>query len=359
MKKLAVIVMALFILCCGSVYAAARMSGKILSVNPSSGIYKIELRDKKVVTVKLQEGGKILKGTGGGSFAVGETVVMTIISPLNEEVLVADSIMDSHYAQNTAPSTAYTIPKSTRTGGFATIAGPAATGGQSPNVVGGIAQGGGNLTPPHIVDAPFTASPVVANTPFTGQAITAPDGSTMPNLQHPMSNLPDIPGKTNPTGQPLTMGNTPASAAPNMDHSMTQGNPYSQTPQSMIYQDSALAPSDAATSLFGTHDDEETEEADPFAQSNMTAGSPGTPIQITAKVMNIDLSNGIIFYMLPGGAATRELGTAVINAQTQIVDGRTNQRLQAGNLSAGATVVINGVRRDATSIHANSVVIMP
>lgn len=355
-------------------FSAARFSGKILSFNPQSRIYTIELKDGNKVKIKLREDGKSLRSQGSESFKVGERAVFSIVSPLNDDPLIADSIMDAGYAKTTN-STAYTMPRNTVVGSFPTVGGPVVTAGRKPNVIGGLAHGGSpGADPGNIVNAPFTSSPSALSTPVTGEIITNPDAALPPQSSFTQGALSPLntqgesgfynqPGQISNQQQPLNLvvGNSPQGAMnPN---ALVTGNQYQSNPQNLIYGEGAFGKNGGnATSdpsmMFGANDDEDDEEDDPFAAISGQQNVAGAPVQITVKLMSIDVNKGILFYMLPGAPGMQELGTAVITTQTRINDGRTGQSIGIQNLVNGSTVNISGVRRDNSSITATAVTVM-
>ncbi len=380
------------VLTCSAAMAAARISGKILSVNTAKRLYVVELKDGSKINIQLREDGKLLRSYGSEPFKIGESVVFSIVSPLNDNPMIADGVMDAAYAKTTY-TTAYTMPKNTPVGGMATIAGPVITGGTRPNVIGGIAHGGSpGSDPGNVVNAPFTASPSALSTPVTGQVITAPNGqisapqgglfdggsdqtSFFPNqkdlTQSPLSPLnPQGPsGFTNQQPaqtqqQPLNLATGGPGAANANPNAMITGSSNQNNPSTMIYGDGAFGKNGGNAAgdpsmLFGNNEEDDDEEDDPFSNVASKPGAAGSPVQITAKLMSIDAKNGVIFYMMPGAPGMQDLGSAVLTNQTQIIDGRTKQAIPFQNLANGSTLNIEGIRRDASSITARTIVIMP
>ncbi len=353
------------------VQGAARMSGKILSIN--GNVYFIELGDGSKIKVKLKEGAKSLRSQSSGAFKTGEEAVFNIISALNDNPLLADSIMDVAYArQNTAK--AYVMPRDTRIGGFATTAGPSATGGARPNAVGQIGIGGSqNINPPVTVNAPFTASPAPLNSPFTGEALTS--GSNIPQPQTPNApnaaassqyNMPGAPSPMSPLNTPGPSGlyeqpNQGSYNQPMMNLTVGDSPAQNQDPASLIMGNSTMKggtpdpynpyggttnPYDAASLFSGGGGDEE-EEADPLDALN-PANTMGQMTQITGKVMNLDASKGIIFYMATGAPGMQELGSAIVTQRTIMLDGRTGNAIAFGNIIPGSIIRIEGIMQNGT-----------
>lgn len=366
-------------------FAGARMSGKIVSIK--GNCYTIEQEDGTKRTINLTADAKKLRA-GAGGLTVGTRAVFNIISGLTEDPLLADTIMDSTYASQNA-SSAYRMPRNTNIGGFATAAGPAATMPASQNTIGHVSTGGGsaNLTPSVNINAPFTASPMALNTPFTGEALTG---------GNPMPQTPNAPGMqqggmNNPAGmQPggITQTNTPMSPlnpqapsgmfAPNQQSynqsiqnqpglNLSTGaspmsqyggtNPYGNMtdPSSMITGTSKA--SNPSSMIFNPNDDDENEE-DPLEAlnpANLQAG--GSPVQVTGKVMNCDMSKGVIFYMAAGTPGMQELGSATFSAGTVVIDGRTNTAAAIQSIVPGITVRIDGINQNG-AIRATRITII-
>jgi len=357
---------------------AARFSGTVVSVNASSGIVVISLSDGKKVNIRMSSDAKYMKGASGGSlasFKAGEHVVASIISPLNDDPLVADSLMDSVNASQSAPA-AYTIPSNTRVGGIATSGGPSATGGTSPNILANVGMGGGNFNSPMVVNAPFTASPLAANSPATGTA-----------LANNMTNSVPLPGQ----GQGFPTTGTPGSAMPTASP-MALNNPYSG--QTMTQSAGGPPQADLASLMTGTHNnattpdtmihnqpqqknggggdgfgvqgmtnpqammtgeqDEQDDEPDPFTGAEGSNNMAMAPCQLNARVMDINYANNVVFYMIVGA---QEIGSAVVTQRTRIIDGITKQPLTLQTLPKGSFVVVNGVRRGGNTVEAQSIIV--
>ncbi|MDQ7823839.1 MAG: hypothetical protein RDV48_13655 [Candidatus Eremiobacteraeota bacterium] len=353
---------------------AARLSGTLVSADPGSGIYVLQLADGSKKKIKLQQSSS---GGGKGGFATGQYVVASIVSPLNDDPLIADSLMDSNSARKSAPA-AYTIPINTRVGGFASSGGPAATGGQNPYVIGNLVYGGGNLTPPAMVNAPFTASPAPMNSPYTGSVLTGQGGGVIPQGQSGGSTLNMMTGQTPMTASPTAINNpfsgqsvisggggAPPQANPGgmitgqKNYQATPGNMIHDQPQNRNSDFTGLSGNNTAQMMGGQPGEEDDDEDDdPMTSGNndaLNAMMP-TPTQVNGKVMDINLNNGVIFYMLLGGS--QDLGTAVLTQKTRIFDGQTKQPLSLQALPKGSIVVIQGYKRSGNCLEASAIMMM-
>ncbi|GEM_PF-2448508 len=359
-------------------YGAARFSGTVVSVNASSGVMVMQLGDGKKVNIKMSNDARFLKGGSGGSlasFRTGERVVASIISPLNDDPLVADSLMDSNNAAQTAPA-AYTIPSNTRVGGVMTSGGPAATGGTSPNILANVAMGGGNFNAPMVVNAPFSASPMALNSPATGTALTNNNINNSVPLPGQGQGFPTTgtPGSGMPTASPMALNN------PYAGQSMTQGagvppqadlaslmtgtHNNATTPDNLIHSqpqqksgtDGFGVPgmNNPQAMMTGEQDDQE-DEPDPFTGAEGNNNLAMAPCQLNARVMDINYANGVVFYMIVGA---QEIGSAVVTQSTKIMDGNTRQPLTLQTLPKGSIVVVNGIRRGGNTIEAQSIIVM-
>lgn len=283
--------------------AAARLSGKILSVK--NGVYTVELGDGSKVDIKLQSGGKSMRGQGIGAFRTGETAVFNVISALNDSPLLADAIMDVAYANQNSTS-AYTMLRNTKIGGFATAAGPAPMGGQRPDAVGRIGTGGSkNLSPAPKVNVPFTAAPAPMGSPVIGQALT---------------------------NEGMIYG-TGVQGQNNMD----------------------------PTRMFmGKNDDDDEDESDGLEALNPANinGMAGQQINTSGKIMNVDMSKGIIFYMSANAPGMQELGSVMISPATILLDGRTGQAISIQDIKPGMNMQVSGMQQNGT-IKATKITVIP
>ena len=112
--KITLILIALFVFfITAPAFSATRVAGKILSFNPQSRIYTIELKDGSKVQIKIKEDGKTLRSDGNESFKIGETAVFSIVSPLplNDVSLIAESVMDIEYARSISNKYYYTMDR--------------------------------------------------------------------------------------------------------------------------------------------------------------------------------------------------------------------------------------------------------
>lgn len=339
-----------------SAFAAARLSGKLLSASPEKRMYVIQLKDGTKLKVHLAANGKIVRNYGSGAFRVGEIVVFNVISALNENPILADSMMDVAYAKTNA-ITAYKMPRNTPIGGTATIAGPVVMAGETPNVIGGLANGGTVPQDPYAPEnSPFKASPAAMNSPATGQVLTNP------NIQQPQPNLLDSnSGSGNFNQPPISALNNSQNAPLASDPaSMITGSSKATTPQQMIYNDPSMKKSggnvadNPSLMLGGGNDDEDEEDEDPFAPKAQVS-KLGTQAELNVRIMKTDMPAHVIFYMVLGA---QELGTATFTQNTKVVNA-TGQPASIQNLQPGVNVKISGIRRDANSINAMLITIIP
>ncbi len=354
--------------------AGARFSGTIISVDASSGSLVLQLGDKSKKKIVMEKNATFKKGGGGGSlgsFRAGEQVVASICSALNDDPLRSDSLMDNLVAKQTAP-VAYTIPSNSGVGSYATTGGPGATGGTSPNVIASIAQGGGaNFTPPNVVNAPFTASPAVTNSPYAGQVIANPSGldpqgrplNGYQNIQTGQNAYTASPAPLNSpqTGQALTSGGGPP---PSSAGSMITGQQNTQASPINMMLDHQEAPAKAADPYGGNNpalimgdkeeDDDDENHVSMFNNPDQQGSATG-PCQLNARVMDINYTSNVVFYMILG---SQDLGSAVITSRTQLVDGQTRQPLTLKTLPRGCIVVVNGIQKGGGSVEATSIVVM-
>jgi len=84
-------------------------------------------------------------------------------------------------------------------------------------------------------------------------------------------------------------------------------------------------------------------------------GSATGPCQLNARVMDINYTSNVVFYMILG---SQDLGSAVITSRTQLVDGQTRQPLTLKTLPRGCIVVVNGIQKGGGSVEATSIVVM-
>jgi hypothetical protein len=414
------------LIACPATFGAARFSGTIVSIDSSGGTLVLQLGDGSKKTIQMQKNSRYMKGGGGslGSFKTGEQVVATIVGPLNDDPLLADSLMDSFTAKQTAPAN-YTIPSNTRVGGYASTGGPSATGGTSPNVLANIAQGGGgNFCPPNVINAPgtespfnlpppqmgpgftnpagspppgqnpavpqglnsgpmmnsnqgaFTASPMVGNSPYAGQVITNPAGGPPQPMQNnqggvnmmmaPQGTMPAVPtARNNPWAGQAQAGagnqswNGPQQANPAAI--MTGQQNFQAGPASMINDQPSSKHTDPyggnnPAGMMGDQQDNE-EESDPFlgSENDQQAGGMPAPCQINGRIMDINLTNNVIFYMQLG---SQDLGSAVVTPRTHFIDGMTKQPLNLRSLPKGGIIVVNGFQRGGSCIEATSIMLM-
>lgn len=359
-----------------AVYGAARFSGTVVSVNASSGIVVISLGDGKKVNIRMSKDAKYQKGASGGSlasFRAGEKVVASIISPLNDDPLVADALMDSINASQSAPA-AYTIPSNTKVGGIATSAGPSAQGGTSPNILAQVGMGGGNFNSPNVINAPFSASPLAMNSPATGTALTNNNTNSVP-LPGQGQGFPTTgtAGSALPTASPMALNNpyagqsmTQSTGGPpqaDLASLMTGTHNNSTTPDSLIHSQPQQKNSgdgfgvqgmnSPQAMMTGEQDDQE-DEPDPFTGAEGNDCTAMAPCQLNARVMDINYASGVIFYMIVGA---QEIGSAVVTQKTRIIDGATKQQLTLQTLPKGSFVVVNGIRRSGNTVEAQSILV--
>ena len=377
--KTVLILVFLFSFLTAQAFAAARFSGKILSFNPQSRIYVIQMKDGSKVNIKLREDGKSLRSYGNDNFKIGEDAVFSIVSALNDNPLIAESVMDSAYANQTY-STAYRMPRNTTVGTTQTLAGPVvlAGGAKAPNVIGPLANTGSIPSSENIINAPFSASPAALNSPVTGQVLTNLSSTRPPssheNFQQSAMSPLNPQGESGffnqqdqiPQGQNLNLivGNTPSGAANANPNALITGNSYQNNPQTLIYGDGSYGKNGGnvhgdPSMMFGSSDEENDEDDDPFALGGGGQNVAGSSVQMTVKLMSIDAKNGVLFYMVPGAPGMQDLGTAVVTAQTRINDARTGQTITLQNLINGSNINITGIRRDASSVTATVVTVMP
>ncbi len=361
--------------------AAARLSGKILSVK--NGVYTVELGDGSKVDIKLQSGGKSMRGQGIGAFRTGETAVFNVISALNDSPLLADAIMDVAYANQNSTS-AYTMLRNTKIGGFATAAGPAPMGGQRPDAVGRIGTGGSkNLSPAPKVNVPFTAAPAPMGSPVIGQALTNGGNNPMPQsnffnqqnqngLNQNTMNSPLNPMNPEaPSGmfqQPNGMG-MPQANDPMMNLTMGTADPSSlilggkkNTAEGMIYGTGVQGQNnmDPTRMFMGKNDDDDEDESDGLEALNPANinGMAGQQINTSGKIMNVDMSKGIIFYMSANAPGMQELGSVMISPATILLDGRTGQAISIQDIKPGMNMQVSGMQQNGT-IKATKITVIP
>ncbi|MCQ2736921.1 MAG: hypothetical protein MJ234_06975 [bacterium] len=348
--------------------AAARMSGKIVAIKGST--YTIELDDGSKININLKSDAKKLTANGPAIFTVGSRAVFNVISALNDDPLLADSIMDSLYASQNS-NKAYRMARNTNIGGFATTAGPAATVRHVNNPVGQTAAGGTkNLTPGIQTNAPFTATPFVMNSPAIGTALTNGGSNPMPSginqdamgtngKNSPLSPLaPQSPSGMFEQGQ---MQSYDQSIQSNPTMNLSTGgalDPASLITGSKMNSPQSMMQGGDASMLFNGKDDDEEDDDDSLEAlnpANMQAG--GTPAQTMGRVMSCALAKGVIFYMTAGAPGSQDLGTAIITSGTMIMDGRTGSQAPINAITPGLTVRIDGVLQNG-SIKASRITIM-
>lgn len=361
--------------------AAARLSGKILSVK--NGVYTVELGDGSKVEIKLQSGGKSMRGQGIGAFRTGETAVFNVISALNDSPLLADAVMDVAYANQNSTSS-YTMLRNTKIGGFATAAGPAPMGGQRPDAVGRIGTGGSkNLSPAPKVNVPFTAAPAPMGSPVIGQALTNGGNNPMPqsNFLNQQNQNGFNPNSMNsplnpmnpeaPSGmfqQPNGMG-MPQTNDPMMNLTMGTADPSSlilggkkNTAEGMIYGTGVQGQNnmDPTRMFMGKNDDDDEDESDGLESLNPANinGMAGQQINTSGKIMNVDLSKGIIFYMSANAPGMQELGSVMISPATILLDGRTGQAISIQDIKPGMNMQVSGMQQNGT-IKATKITVIP
>lgn len=368
-------------------YAAARFAGTIISVD--SGVYLVQLSDGSKKKIRLKNESSV-QNSGRGGFSPGEYAVFLIVSPLNDDPLVAEGIMDSASAKKASPS-AYRIPSNTNIGGFATSGGPSATGGTNPNVLASVANSGGNLNPPVVVNAPFTASPSAANSPAVGQVITGGSGSSRPltagssltgNSANGYNNMftgqssnaiTSSPNNNPFAGQSITAGSSGSSGnsgtgmVPQMNPgSMITGQQdFQANPGNMIMDQSSKKNQDPfsgnmknltspANMMIEAQDDDDENNVSMFADPSGNNGGNYAPCQINARVMDVQQANHVVFYMEIG---TQNIGSVIVGPTTQIVNGQTRQPMNLQSLPKGSVVVITGYQM-GNYIQAASIMMM-
>ena len=363
--------------------AAARLSGKILAVR--NGVYTVELGDGSKVDIKLQSGAKSMRGQGIGAFRTGETAVFNVISALNDNPLLADAVMDVAYANQNSTSS-YTMLRNTKIGGFATAAGPAPMGGQRPDAVGRIGTGGSkNLSPAPKVNVPFTAAPAPMGSPVIGEALT--NGGNNPTPQSNMFNQQNGMNQNNmnsplnplnqqapsgmfqqPNGMPNGMG-MPQGNDPMMNLTMGTADPSSlilggkkNTAEGMIYGNGVQGQNnmDPSRIFAGGNDDDDEDESDGLEALNPANinGMAGQQVNTSGKIMNVDMSKGVIFYMSANAPGMQELGSVVITPATILLDGRTGQAISAQDIKPGMNMQVNGIMQNG-AIRATKLTVIP
>ena len=353
--------------------AAARLSGKILAVR--NGVYTVELGDGSKVDIKLQSGAKSMRGQGIGAFRTGETAVFNVISALNDSPLLADAVMDVAYANQNSTS-AYTMLRNTKIGGFATVAGPAPMGGQRPDAVGRIGVGGSkNLSPAPKANVPFTAAPAPMGSPVIGEALTnggnnQPPQSNMFNQQNQnnMNSLNPL-NQQSPSGMFQQPNGMPQTNDPMMNLTMGTADPSSlilggkkNTAEGMIYGNGVQGQNnmDPSRIFAGGNDDDDEDESDGLESLNPANinGVAGQQINASGKIMNVDMSKGVIFYMSANAPGMQELGSIVITQATILIDGRTGQAISAQDIKPGMNMQVNGIMQNG-AIRATKLTVIP
>lgn len=108
-------------------YAEVLYSGTIVSLNHESGTLILRCKgDGSLKNIRMREEGGIPPGKTSSRFKAGDQVVVSIISALNFDPLIADAIYDGSQAPHhvTRP---FVNRRDTERGGFQTSAGPAKT----------------------------------------------------------------------------------------------------------------------------------------------------------------------------------------------------------------------------------------
>ena len=371
------------------VNAAARLSGKILAVK--NGVYTVELGDGSKVDIKMQSGATSMRGQGIGGFRAGETAVFNIISALNDSPLLADSVMDVAYANQNSTS-AYKMLRNTKVGGIATVAGPVPLAGQKADPLGKIGTGGtgfNNLSPAPKVNVPFTAAPAPMGSPVIGQVLTGSADSAMPksnmfNQQNVMNqningmNTNNVNSPFNPMNneapsgmfqQPNGIG-MPQTNNPMMNLTMGTADPSSlilggkkNTAEGMIYGNGVQGQNNMDPSRIFTgsnDDDDEEDESDGLEALNPANmnGMAGQQVNASGKIMNIDMSKGVIFYMSANAPGMQELGSVVLNPSTLLLDGRTGQAISIQDIKAGMNMQATGIQQNGM-IRATKITVIP
>ena len=79
---------------------------------------------------------------------------------------------------------------------------------------------------------------------------------------------------------------------------------------------------------------------------------------ILEKIMNIDMSKGVIFYMSANAPGMQELGSIVLNPSTLLLDGRTGQAISIQDIKAGMNMQATGIQQNGM-IRATKITVIP
>ena len=117
---------------------------------------------------------------------------------------------------------------------------------------------------------------------------------------------------------------------------------------------------DPSRIFTGSNDDDDEDESDGLEALNPANmnGMAGQQVNASGKIMNIDMSKGVIFYMSANAPGMQELGSVVLNPSTLLLDGRTGQAISIQDIKAGMNMQATGIQQNGM-IRATKITVIP
>ncbi len=320
----------------------------------------VGLNAAKRAVVIMSEGGKKYRASLT-TFRVGDYVAVEIVGPLNDDPLDAAAMMDM-YTAGPAPTLRGSANTSIQ-GGFATAGGPAAPNPfPSPNV-SGVAMGGGQNVPAAagVYTSTINPTPQASRTPDAGPGVGKygpTDATGVQTIQIPkttsQTSQPTVP--TSYTIPAQTPTNAPMTAAPS-----PAGSPFTAQ---VIAQQGKTTPS-ASPPAQPQPIPVPTPTPTPTRAPAPAAASPSIGNASTAEMVSLQGNITQVvpirrtFSMQTVVDGRPGLVTVVVPAPAQIMNAKTQQLADFETLRVGDYVLLQGLRGTAGLVEARKLYVNP